>query len=323
MSKNRDEVNSLAEQVLRSYWGLAGQLEAIDIGVNKRIWRVGAYWLACAYDYEAEAVSKELQLYACLQERAQLPGAVAVPSPIKAQEELFVRAYERIWWLTAHVSGRQPEPDRLTDTLAVARGLASLHRWLAPLSSALAVSKENTLTFLARGRLLALEEERLGFTEADKTLLREAAWLVDDYLAAHPLTALQLIHGDPSHPNLRLSEDHPPRLIGALDWAGCRYDAPLADLATVGQTIVFRARSADPLADLASMLTAYQQAGGASFTLQALLIFMLLGKFESIAHHGARFLRGEIAADLVLSQPEKIRVIMLLVQEAQKRDFAL
>ncbi|RAQ93998.1 hypothetical protein [Thermogemmatispora tikiterensis] len=76
-------------------------------------------------------------------------------------------------------------------------------------------------------------------------------------------------------------------------------------------------------ADLASMVTAYQQAGGASFTLQALLIFMLLTKFESIAHHGARFLRGEIAADLVLSQLEKIRMIMLLAQESQKRDFAV
>ncbi|MBE3567876.1 MAG: aminoglycoside phosphotransferase family protein [Thermogemmatispora sp.] len=320
MKENYYELEDIARSVVRKYWNIEEHLETVDTGVNKRTWRAGPYWLSCTYDYEVEAVSRELQLYSCLSERGQLPGAVAVPSVIKAQGELFVQAHGRVWWLTAHVPGRQPEPTRIEDTLAVARGLAGLHCWLAPLSPELAVSKESALTLFARGRLLALEEQCLGFTEADKEVLLQASRLIDEYLATHSQTAMQLIHGDPSHPNLRLSERYPPRLIGALDWASCRYDAPLADLATVGQTIVFRSRSRDPLADLTAMMAAYQQGGGVGFSLDALLVFMILGKFESIAHHGTRFLRGEIAADLVLSQSTKIHTILLLIQESQKRD---
>lgn len=309
----------LARQVLADHWGSSERPARVDIGVNKHTWLVGQRWLSCTYDHRAAAVERELQLYAYLGERARLPGAVAVPVPLASRNGPVVHAGRWVWWMTGHVAGRQPEPQVPADTLAVVRGLAGLHRWLQPVSPDLAVSQEDSLALLARATALLADPQHRGFLPADLGTLQEARELIADSLAAALHSPRQLIHGDPSYPNLRLSPGKQRRLVGALDWEECRLDFPLADLSTVGQTVVFRTGTPDPLADLAMIHATYGQLAGRRSPLGDLLLFMLLGKFESIAHHGARFLRGEAQQELVHSQATKIRVIVGLFRRVRAK----
>lgn len=304
--------------MLSDHWGIATRPARVEIGVNKHTWRVGQRWLSCTADYRVQEVQRELLLYAHLRERAHLPGAVAVPFPQASSQGLLVCANERVWWVSEHVAGRRPAVGNPADTLAVACGLAGLHAWLQPVPAELAVSADDSLTLYARAWELLADPQRLGLTPADMVTLREACGLVDAYLAtAVPPLPRQLIHGDPSHPNLRLSAGAGRQLVGALDWESCRVDFPLSDLATLGQTVVFRAGGANSLAGLGAIHAAYGQLARSRCEISDLLMFMILGKFESIAHHGARFLRGEARQELVRSQPEKIRLLLDLLMRVR------
>lgn len=311
------ELDLLASQVLTDAWGIASRPGRVDIGVNKHTWLVGEHWLSCTLAQRAEQTRRELALYAHLQERASLPGAIAVPHPLPSRAGLLVHAGGYVWWLSEHVAGRQPDPQNRLDTLAVVQGLARFHSWLQPVGPELAVSPDDSLSLFTKARALLADPQPLGFSSADLLTLHKAAELVEAALPALLLLPRQLIHGDPSHPNLRLAPGPAGSLVGALDWEACRVDFPLADLSTLGQTVVFRAGSSAPLADLTTIHAVYGLQTESRFELGDLLLFMLLGKFESIAHHGARFLRGEAQQELVLSQSAKIRVILDLLRRAK------
>jgi macrolide phosphotransferase len=309
------ELDLLARQVLNAHWGICEPPVRVEIGVNRQTWQVGRRWLSCTFEQRAAKIGRELRLSQHLRKRARLPGAVAVPSPQARTEGPLLLACGRVWWLTGHVAGRPPAPQARADTIAVVRGLADLHRWLQPLSPDLAVASEDALALFVRAQKLLADAQDLGFSSSDLVTLQQARELVEAYLSLPLCFPRQLIHGDPSHPNLRLSYGPQPRLVGALDWEECRQDFPLSDLATVGQTVAFRAGLRDPLAGLTNIHAVYCQRSGSQSDLSDLLIFMLLGKFESIAHHGARFMDGEAPRELVLSQAAKMRLLVDLIRQ--------
>jgi len=311
------ELDLLAREVLKDAWGISEKPGRVDIGVNKHTWLVGEHWLFCTSARRAEQIRREFALFAHLQMRARSPGAVAIPCPLVSRAGLIVHTDGRVWWMSEHVAGRPPDPHNPADMWAVVQGLAGLHRWLQPVGPELAVSADDSLTLFARARALLADPQRMGFSSAAMLTLHEAAELVEASLPALLLLPRQLIHGDPSHPNLRLALGPSGQLIGALDWEECRFDFPLSDLSTVGQTVVFRTGSSAPLADLATIHAIYGQQRESCFDLGQMLLFMILGKFESIAHHGERFLRGEAQPELVLSQPAKIHVIVDLFRRAK------
>ncbi|HEY1352182.1 MAG TPA: phosphotransferase [Ktedonobacteraceae bacterium] len=310
-----NELDLLAREVLGAHWGIREPPVRVEIGVNRQIWRVGQRWLSCTIEQRAAQVRRELRLSLRLGKRARLPAGVAVPAPLSGREGPLVSACGRVWWLTGHVAGRRPEPAARVDTIAVVRGLAGLHRWLKPLSPDLAVASEDSLTLFAHAQELLADTRLLGFSLTDQATLQQACELIEAYLSIRLPSPRQLIHGDPSYPNLRLSHGPLPRLIGALDWEECRLDFPLSDLSTVGQTVVFRAGLSDPLAGLAGIHAIYCQHTSSRFELRDLLMFMLLGKFESIAHHGTRFVGGEAPQELVLSQAAKMRTLLDLLRQ--------
>ncbi|HET8681160.1 MAG TPA: phosphotransferase [Micromonosporaceae bacterium] len=300
------DLDAAARRVARDGWGLTAVAERVDVGVNKATWRIGEHWLTCDFPRAAEQVGRMRTLLSRL---ASTPGTgLAVPRLVPAADEPVVHAEGRVWWLTEHVDGRQPEPASPADTAAVAVGLARLHSVLRGLPATLAVSTEDSVALFEAGVRLAADP-RLGFAADDRRTVDEAEAAVRDRLDELRSPGTQLVHGDPSHPNLRVYDD-PVRLTGALDWDHSRVDLALADVATVAQTVVFRSGSATPLTAVDAMLRAYLSAGGVPMTLDDVLVGLVLAKFESIAHHGARYLRGETGQGMAGGQVDKIRAAL-------------
>lgn len=300
------DLDQAAQRLAAVEWGMSEAVERVNVGMNKATWRVGKHWLACDYPRAAAQVERMRTILATLTAH---PGFdLAVPRFVAGHGGYLVHSHGRVWWLTEHVAGRQPDPDSPTDTAAVAAGLARLHTTLRDLPASPAASADNAVCLFEAGARLA-RDPRLGFTPADHDALDEAIAVVRRRLDALGQAGIQLVHGDPSNPNLRVRDD-PLRLTGALDWDHARLDLALADVATVAQTVVLRSGSAAPLDALNAMLDAYLAAGGVAMTLDDLLIGLVMAKFESIAHHGGRYLRGESGQAIVRGQVDKIRTIL-------------
>lgn len=310
----RDE---LARAVLREHWGVDIQPFGVGVGVNKETWRVGSFWLSADYADARPTVERQQRLLAALADAGEPPFQIPadVPSAGIPRGGLVVRD-DRIWRLTRHVDGRSPAVDSEEDLVAVARGLAGVHAWLATVDPALAPVDMDARVYFERGRELA-ESPDIAFPAEDRAVVADGARFAEELLTEVSGSA-QIVHGDPSHPNLRISSGHPAALAGLLDWDSSRRDGPVTDLAVVGQTVLFRS-ALSPLPGLRLIRDEYHNAGGARVASDVLLAAMVLGKFESIAHHGGRFLRGRAAADLVLSQPAKMRAILEL---REKTDHA-
>ncbi|OLT25779.1 hypothetical protein BJF83_22615 [Nocardiopsis sp. CNR-923] len=306
-------LDALAEEISAEGWELTTAPVRVDVGVNKATWRVGDSWLTCVPDTHEETMDRLRSLCAAVAEQAG--ETFEVPSFLPSRTGDFTpRVGGYAWSLTAHLGGRQPQASSLADMETVASGLASLHRLLRDLPGDLAVSGENSVKLFDEGAAL-VADPRLEYTTEQRDILARAEVLIRarlDRLTRHPM---QLVHGDPSNPNLRLGEAHPPVLTGLLDWDHARVDLVLADVATVAQTVILRSGSSAPLEMLGNVLAAYGDAGGVPFTVDDALTGLLMAKFESVAHHGGRYLRGEGPHDIVMSQPEKIRTVLRLVED--------
>jgi Ser/Thr protein kinase RdoA (MazF antagonist) len=148
----------------------------------------------------------------------------SVPRLVPAPHGVVVQAHGRAWWLAEHVDGRQPHPGDATDTAAVAVGLARLHTAPRDLPGTLAVSAENLVSLFETGARLAADP-RVDFSPDDRKIVDVATAVVFDRLEALQRAGTQLIHGDPSNPNLCV-KDNPVRLTGALDWLPSGGDRP-------------------------------------------------------------------------------------------------
>lgn len=60
------------------------------------------------------------------------------------------------------------------------------------------------------------------------------------------------------------------------------------------------------------MLAAYVAAGGAAVPLPDVIFGLIMVKFETNAHHGPRYLRGEASQATVTGQLAKIRAVLKL-----------
>lgn len=287
-------------------WGLAEVPVREGSGLNKDTWRVGtAHWLAADSPQVAD-------LWLVVEELLRQPELTyfelpqAVPSVTGHSLPIF-RGH--LWRLATSVEGAAPVPSSADHLDSVAAGLARLHTAMLPLPQKFGVHGVPTHTFVERARDLVVAA-LLPFT-ADETAiiltglrLLGMAGMIDDQL--------QLIHGDPSYPNLRLGASG--ALNGVIDWEAVRWDSPLHDLAVVGQTVLYRSGWTDTWAGLQRLLDGYARAGGRKFAVRQLLLAILGIKFGSIAHHGQRLVDGRGDVTLVRSQAEKIAVVCQLLR---------
>lgn len=292
-------------------WQLSGRLERVEVGLNKATWRAGDHWLSADYPRAAESVRRLAVLLDRL--ATELGTGLALPVIVDSPHGPVVEAAGRVWWLTCNVDGRHPDPKNFDDTIAVAGGLARLHAALRGLPGDLAVSHD-TCEGLFRAGADIVNDDRLGFTPDDLAVARTGVAVVNDRLDALRKPGTQLTHGDPSNPNLFVS-DGPTRLTGAIDWDYARNDLVLSDLATVGQTVLFRSETDTPRDDMQAMVEAYVAAGGTPLSTDEVLLGVIMVLFEAIAHHGARYLRGEGDHDRVSGRVDNLRTVLSLLEQ--------
>ena len=307
--EQEEHLDTSARNLLR-LWGLHDEVvERVEVGLNKATWRVGGFWLSSEFASANEQAARLEQLLERV--AVQFAGDVSVPAFVPSSDGAVVEADGRVWWLTRNIEGRHPDPADPHDMVAVAAGLALLHDRLRAVPRELAVSKDTCEGLFRAGEVL-VRDNRLNFSPDDLAVAREAADLVVDRLEAIRRPGMQITHGDPSNPNLFI-EGSPLRLTGAIDWDYARYDLLLSDIATVGQTILFRSGSPQPQAYLKRVLTAYVEAGGLELTLEDVLVGVIMVLFEAIAHHGNRYLLGQGDFDRVGGRVENIRTVLGLL----------
>ncbi|MDO4762104.1 MAG: aminoglycoside phosphotransferase family protein [Corynebacterium sp.] len=288
-------------------WGITETPVREHSGLNKHTWKVATgYWLAAdtpaAFDLwcTVDEILRQPEL-----KYLELPRAV----PTKNGDNLAqFRGY--LWRLTTSVEGRQPDPTSVEDLDSVAVGLAQLHAAMAKLPQKFGAHGISTLTVINHARdlvskgLLPFNKKETETILAGVSLFEQADTTDEHY---------QLIHGDPSYPNLRLAKTG--ELNGIIDWEGVRWDSPLHDLAVVGQTVLYRSGWVDRKAGLQRLLDTYANAGGHKFSVHQLLVSILSIKFGSIAHHGQKLLDGRGDRELVRSQAEKIAIVCRLLSQ--------
>ncbi|GAB77742.1 macrolide phosphotransferase [Austwickia chelonae] len=289
-------------------WGMDEPLAKETSGLNKDTWQVGErHWLA------ADRVDVQ-NLWRTVDEllgRHELAG-YDLPRALPATTgEPLVHFRGRLWRLTESVNGVVPVASRVADLESVAVGMARLHAAMAPLPQRFGAAAVSSETYAERARQF-LEHAALPFSTEEHSQVCEGLRLWDK--RPRNLIAPQVIHGDPSYPNLRCNADC--QLTGLIDWESVRWDSPLYDLAVVGQTVFFRSGWQDTLKGLDRLLTAYARSGGREYAMPDLLHTLLGIKLESVAHHGQKLLDGHGDADLVRSQAGKIYTISALLNEA-------
>ncbi|MGL5405849.1 MAG: phosphotransferase [Propionibacteriaceae bacterium] len=288
-------------------WGIEAEPRRECSGLNKDTWQVGEdAWLAA----DKESAWAEWETVDAILSRSEL-RSFEVPRVVSTRSgERWVSYEGRLWRMTESVHGRRPSPESHEDLASVAAGLARLHRVMAHLPEKFGSQATPTAEYAQRARELLIHEA-LPYTDEESAQIASGLDLWD--VATVSQGPQQLIHGDPSYPNLRL--DDQGQLTGLIDWESVRWDSVLHDLAVVGQTILYRSGWSDTRAGLVTLLGLYAEAGGQTYSLDDLLLSILGIKFESVAHHGQKLVDGAGDPDLVRSQASKIHLVCELLKQ--------
>lgn len=301
----RCSIATMRPEEALTHWGITCEPVEETVGNNKKTWRVGPeYWLTA----DAPSQAKTWENVDTILESSQLQG-YQTPKPVPTRPGKKTIIHDRYAWrLTRHIPGKQPQANSHDHLEAVAAGLATLHRQLSKIKNHNIQNATIPEQHVASAQAL-LTNQQLPYTpDEQKTLLAGL-----DYLSGNkqPQPPAQLIHGDPSYPNLRLN--HKGQLRGILDWDTACIASPIYDLAVVAQTVLFRSDTAHPLAWLDNLISIYQDNGGRQADTRQLLTAVLTIKYESINTHGSRYLQGAKSFDLTHSQAAKVKTTLTLL----------
>lgn len=311
-------MTSEVSAILREGWSLNVEARADEFGVNNKTWQIGDFaWLARYKKDEAERVVREIKLYECLAaSQAADHDRILVPAVIRTPEgdALFTKGNE-VWRLSAHMDGYTPSPEKAELYPVIANGLGLLHFKLRKVPISLAVTSHSLIQTV----------------EADVTRMMNPAWITDsnpvirgieeDYASILTATVkklshtfngitampLQLIHGDFTHPNMRIEEDS-SRLVGMLDFEFCSVDPAILDLATVVLTLLTRSKLSEPARRITEVLMAYEEGGG-QVDRTMLEVAVMARKLDSYCYHRRRLLAGKGTVETFRRQLEQLRSV--------------
>jgi Ser/Thr protein kinase RdoA (MazF antagonist) len=254
---------------LRAGWGLDGVLVLADAGVNNQVWCVTSgdvpmAWLRRCPAAQSAWRERELALLQALAEaEVQTPRVLTTRAGARQ-----LRADDALWSLTAHVPGEAPSQEDPTLFPALAAGMASLHQELARLDVAPVAPRGVLEAFAGHRSAPAWVHEALAGVASQLERLRTAP--------------SQLVHGDFSHPNLRVRDG---AMTGVLDFEFASVEPVALDLATLALTLLVRTRPAEPGPLIDAILAAYLGAGGAGVDRALLRGAVVLRKVDSYWHH--------------------------------------
>ena len=301
-------------RALSSWGGTRHVIQRVSVGVNRSVWKVSEdTWLTATQDRHLDAVQNEVLL---LDQLSNRKCPVSTPRVVLTSTgEAIVKEGGWLFWLTENLAGVSPDPRDENQYGPIARSLANLHSWLKLQHDLHVVSPDSALSWIDKANEIC-DDPVLAFKPAQISTIRAASAAVRGQVIS--LSAdRQLIHGDPSHPNL-VFQGRSGATVGFLDWESARLDSPLSDLAVVAQTILFRSGAKDAAALLFGFLSEYERHADCSYSLEEVACFLVAAKLESVAHHGRKLFFGNGDPALVASQPAKVSAALRLLQTAQK-----
>jgi Ser/Thr protein kinase RdoA (MazF antagonist) len=307
MSSDMDADLTLQASEVLEFWSVgARQVEPVTIGVNRRVWRTELGFLTTSWPDERAMAEAELAL--CQQVAATPAVRFEVPSPIPADGgRLIVDAFDRIWWITHPVTGERPDPTALETLLAVSESLAEVHGQLRRVDQVAVVQPRRLIDWVPLAAEF-LEQHPDLFQPAQRDSIAVAVRVVGDR-DRELSQGEQLVHGDPSFPNL-LVDPASKRIVGILDWQEAAIDSVLADLSVLGNTIWQRSGLPNRRSALDQCIDRYASQGGRTLQSPMVLIAMLAAKLQSVVHHGSRYVAGRGSWDNLAEQPALIQEIL-------------
>lgn len=302
------EPRALAQEALLEFWGLDVSLIPTSIGVNRQVWQADGTFLVGAWPDEQRAVGRELELCQALNDN-DLVG-FETPLPIPSRDGRTVVEFRgRIWWRTREVKGVHPDPKDESQVRAVAQALGQLHRQLSASGETRRVQPRQFDEWPALADRFLDDHSDL-LPPDDRDVVRQAANVVRKNIRLLHEDQ-QLVHGDPSFPNIQCeSTDSGIVVTGFLDWQEAAVDTTLTDLSVLGNTIWQRSGVAVPRDLLEQALVDYRGEGGRAWAIEEVLVAMLTAKLQSVAHHGHRYVQGKGALEHLTEQPTLIGQIL-------------
>lgn len=252
------------QAVLWEGWQLSGPAEPVTEGVRRKNWRVGeAHYLTAIPRRDARYLDREHRFVRAFHDLA--PGSrLRLPTPVETTHgEWTIVVAEWVFRLTQTIDGVAPDYDDPESYEAAARGLAGFHGCLRGLGRGYAVADSGVFDELLR--LLDGPEdprtwEALTDDPEERALVLEAWEIVvarPDVLRGAPR---QLVHGDWTFPNLRMTAAAPRRLTGVLDLEAVAWDSVLLDLAQSVSGAVMWSSAEDPWGFIDGALASYETA---------------------------------------------------------------
>lgn len=286
----------MAEQALSTGWRLDGRLTADTLGVNNQTWMVDSgqarYWLRrCTIDEQAWRV-RELALLEQIAQSGRIREfALAVPevlSTVAGSHHFISDGF--VWSVTRHIPGDMPDPSDLAVYPHLAQGMARLHALLATIAIDFTVAPSCIVDDLEYNI-------RTHDSQSDEPILvARSVEIVRTQLPSLRKAPAALIHGDFSHPNLRINR-RSLELTGVLDFEFCSRDPAILDIATLLQTILVRSRASNPRETIAATIRGYGDGAVGDVSRDLLRASVIARKLDSYWYHrnGLREGRGERA----------------------------
>ncbi|RYG91645.1 MAG: aminoglycoside phosphotransferase family protein, partial [Alphaproteobacteria bacterium] len=302
-------------KLLAAHWGVSLPVRTVNGGVNKGTCQVGDTWWLSRYDLSsADRALREAHLcraIAASDRNGQPPLAVPATVPTQSGEDVLV-ANGAAWRITEHVPGESPDPTDLTLYPVLARGLSTFHNIAGSLDAAHAVTETSLLEDLEHHIALLTNAISSRGTGNDHTLLEEAQKALEPSLPRLHAEPKQLIHGDFSPPNLRISllQNRTRRMTGVLDLEYASWDPVILDVATLITTLIMRSGSAPPLSCVEETLRAYQNAATFAFDASLLPAALLARKIDSYFHHRNRLESGLGSEEVFRRQATQLQTLL-------------
>ncbi|WP_409342586.1 phosphotransferase enzyme family protein [Paenibacillus sp. MBLB4367] len=309
------------QKVLQAGWNIDSEINKEWIGGNNTTWQVGdGPWLARYNRDEVNRVIRELELYEYLSiNQVRDPDMILfVPEVIRTTRG--TRFYDdgtHLWKLSKHMEGIMPSQESAELYPIIAYGLGHFHRKLREVPADFAVTStqvvrtvETYVSGIGNLSWVIREDSAVKDIEEENILLiKTAAQRLSSNFNRIQALPVQLIHGDFTHYNLRIKEDH-TKLIGVLDLEFCSVDPALLDLASVVLTLLNYSNLSEQDKLITEIIKAYEYGGGGSVDPNVLEVAVLSRKFDSYWYHRNRLLEGKGTMETYQRQLEQLKLFM-------------